>query len=165
MHIASATRSCHLSGTGRARFRVLMYSCRFRCKPHFIQIIIVSRNQASFILKLPMLCSSFPALGAEAAEARMNQQLFKDIITQALTDLHGVIGGAVDFHCIQLHGCSAIIRVDKRLVVGSPGAHTFKTLVCINPTPVQLPYRVQGTPTRFGRLRHLPPSTAHTTCD
>ncbi|GLC65867.1 Ribonuclease P protein subunit p14 [Pleodorina starrii] len=60
------------------------------------------------------LSVSFPALGDEAAAATMSEQLFKDILTQALTDLYGIIGGAVVFSLLELQGCSAIVRVDKR---------------------------------------------------
>ncbi|EFJ46989.1 hypothetical protein VOLCADRAFT_92515 [Volvox carteri f. nagariensis] len=44
----------------------------------------------------------------------MTEQLFKDILTQALTDLYGIVGGAVPFTLLQLAGCSAMVRVDKR---------------------------------------------------
>lgn len=61
-------------------------------------------------------CSSFPALGAEAAAAAINEQLFKDILTRALTDLYGFVGGAVVFAVLHVEGCVAVVRVDKRLV-------------------------------------------------
>ncbi|GIL74556.1 hypothetical protein Vretimale_2259 [Volvox reticuliferus] len=57
---------------------------------------------------------SFPGLGAEAATATVTEQLFRNILQEALTELYGFIGGAVNFVVLQVQGWSAIVRVDKR---------------------------------------------------
>ncbi|KAG2486044.1 hypothetical protein HYH03_015251 [Edaphochlamys debaryana] len=58
------------------------------------------------------LSLEFPGLG-DAAVA-MSEQLFRDVLTSALTELYGVVGGAVGFSLLSLRGSSAIVRVDKR---------------------------------------------------
>ncbi|GIL48439.1 hypothetical protein Vafri_4956 [Volvox africanus] len=60
------------------------------------------------------LSVSFPGLGAEAATIKMTEQLFRNILQEALTEVYGLIGGAVNFMVFQVQGCSAIVRVDKR---------------------------------------------------
>ncbi|GFR41719.1 hypothetical protein Agub_g2470 [Astrephomene gubernaculifera] len=60
------------------------------------------------------LSLSFLDLDSEAASAAMSEQLFRDVLTQALTELFGFVGGAVVFSILQLRDSSAIVRVDKR---------------------------------------------------
>ncbi|GLI69357.1 hypothetical protein VaNZ11_013945 [Volvox africanus] len=60
------------------------------------------------------LSVSFPGLGAEAATVTMTEQLFKSILQEALTDVYGLIGGAVNFVVLQVQGCSAIVRAHER---------------------------------------------------
>ncbi|PNH01447.1 hypothetical protein TSOC_012667 [Tetrabaena socialis] len=57
---------------------------------------------------------SFPDMAAEAAAASISTQLFKDVLTRALTDLYGVVGGAVGFSLLDLRGSCGILRLDKR---------------------------------------------------
>ncbi len=52
-------------------------------------------------------------MGAAAVSA-MTEQLFRDVLTRALTELYGVVGGAVPFSLLHLEGGAGIVRVARR---------------------------------------------------
>lgn len=53
--------------------------------------------------------SSFPGV-----PALITEQLFRDVLTAALTQLHGAVGGAAPFELLSLQGGVGIVRLDKR---------------------------------------------------
>lgn len=50
------------------------------------------------------------------ATTPINDKLFRDVVVEALRQLHGYVGGAVEVDILALEESSAIIRVDKRSV-------------------------------------------------
>ncbi|KAG2427411.1 hypothetical protein HXX76_012347 [Chlamydomonas incerta] len=73
-----------------------------------------------------LITLEFPALG-EAAASTMTEQLFKDVLTRALTDLYGVVGGAVPFTLLHLEGGAGIVRVARSDVDKLWAAASFAT--------------------------------------
>ena len=71
----------------------------------------------------------------EAAASSMTEQLFKDVLTRALTDLYGVVGGAVPFTLLHLEGGEGIVRVARR----SGGLRLLPAVPCTAPAPQSPP--------------------------
>ena len=96
-----------------------------------------------------LLAREFPELGAAAVEKAMSPELLLDVLTAALTELFGIVGGAVPVSLLQLQGFVGTLRIDAKYVIKAshcgllPVWQTQLTERRLCPVP--------GTPTRWWR--------------